>query len=307
MTVAKIAYDSLDKGTKDRMNEFLIKHPHYGTYLTKNKPDGVDLKEWVFLRAATWPDWVRPPKAPSERNPDVVKYHRPNDHFTNLPVFPKDVTPDFAARIRRQLRPHDVVCALKQRVEELRLETVPPADKAVALCWMLHLIGDIHQPLHCAALFSPELFPHGDMGGNSVAVRIDGEKKRLHTYWDELLGVADDEIPDTPRYAEEAYRLVIRNADALVKAYPAGSLGDLKSKDFRAWAAESLALAEEVGYWGGEIAKIAVVAPRYPGELPEDARPVPDGYSKKAADVARRQAALAGQRLNDFLRLAFKE
>ena len=31
---------------------------------------------------------------------------------------------------------------------------------AIALCWLLHLYGDLHQPLHCVARFSPE-FPDG--------------------------------------------------------------------------------------------------------------------------------------------------
>ena len=40
-----------------------------------------------------------------------------------------------------------------------------PDVKAMAYCWLFHLVGDIHQPLHCTALFSAEHFPKGDRGG----------------------------------------------------------------------------------------------------------------------------------------------
>src|SRR4051794_37148479 len=61
-------------------------------------------------------------------------------------------------------------------------------DKAVALCWILHLIGDVHQPLHCATLYSPQ-FERGDLGGNSFGVKINGKEYRLHTFWDNALDV----------------------------------------------------------------------------------------------------------------------
>ena len=47
----------------------------------------------------------------------------------------------------------------------------PPSDDAQAaiwLCWLLHDVGDLHQPLHSTAMFAEKLFPQGDKGGNSV-------------------------------------------------------------------------------------------------------------------------------------------
>ena len=44
-------------------------------------------------------------------------------------------------------------------------------EKAIYLTWLMHLVGDIHQPLHCAAVFS-EQFPNGDKGGNDAFIRI---------------------------------------------------------------------------------------------------------------------------------------
>ena len=49
---------------------------------------------------------------------------------------------------------------------ELKSTTEDVTNRAIALCWYLHLMGDVHQPLHCATWFSPE-FPgkNGDSGG----------------------------------------------------------------------------------------------------------------------------------------------
>ena len=44
-------------------------------------------------------------------------------------------------------------------------------EKAIYLTWLMHLVGDIHQPLHCTAVFR-EQFPNGDKGGNDAFVRI---------------------------------------------------------------------------------------------------------------------------------------
>src|SRR5204863_131960 len=132
-------------------------HPHYTSYLTKNKPAGPLVEEWVFLRAATWPDSVRPPQDwkpdPSGKADPVVRFHRPGDHFANFPIFAKDATPAFMVKVQEKSDPHDIVCALKQRKADLDLKTASNEDRAVALCWIMHLVGDSHQPLHCATLY----------------------------------------------------------------------------------------------------------------------------------------------------------
>src|SRR5262249_54722897 len=43
--------------------------------------------------------------------------------------------------------------------------------KAIALAWLFHLVGDIHQPLHTVQLFTVD-YPHGDRGGNEICVRV---------------------------------------------------------------------------------------------------------------------------------------
>jgi hypothetical protein len=61
--------------------------------------------------------------------------------------------------------------------------------RAIALCWVLHLAGDLHQPLHCTSLVSSRFPPPGgDQGGNRLAVRLQKHPEPLHAYWDRLLG-----------------------------------------------------------------------------------------------------------------------
>jgi hypothetical protein len=307
MTVAKIAFDGLSAKEREEAFDLLKHHPHYQAYLLKNKPPGVAEEEWVFLRAATWPDWVRGPLPPERPDPSIIRYHRPGDHFANVPVFAPDVTLVFAEKVRKRASPHDVVCGLKQRQAELRLKTASMEDKAIALCWILHLVGDIHQPLHCATLYSECLFPDGDAGGNAVGIRIGGQKVRLHTYWDGLLGAASNElgeIRDDSDYAEEAYKLVSLRSAKVINDFARPSLNELKQHEqFADWGAESLSLAREVAYADGAIARIAVkVPPGFDAEVPEDAMEAPEGYAAKASRVADRRAALAGYRLVDTLR-----
>src|SRR5206468_2522083 len=63
-----------------------------------------------------------------------------------------------------------------------------PNDRAMLLAWLFHDVGDIHQPLHSAALFSTRLFREGDRGGNSIKTKQSGN---LHALWDNFPGRTD--------------------------------------------------------------------------------------------------------------------
>jgi hypothetical protein len=66
-------------------------------------------------------------------------------------------------------------------------KTKPAAERAIHLAWLMHLVGDLHQPLHSSAMFSART-PKGDQGGNLVAVRRGNSVLKLHSYWDDVLG-----------------------------------------------------------------------------------------------------------------------
>lgn len=58
------------------------------------------------------------------------------------------------------------------------------AERALFSRYLLHVVGDIHQPLHAIALFN-ETYKSGDRGGNSLnVIRTNGEETNLHSFWD---------------------------------------------------------------------------------------------------------------------------
>ena len=46
-------------------------------------------------------------------------------------------------------------------------ESIEPEKRTIALAWLFHLVGDVHQPLHTLQLVTRE-YPHGDRGGNEI-------------------------------------------------------------------------------------------------------------------------------------------
>src|ERR1700733_8864378 len=74
---------------------------------------------------------------------------------------------------------------------ELAAADTDAGERAIALCWVEHLVGDIHQPLHAGEAFT-EKHPTGDLGGNALAVNTPSGVYNLHSVWDELLGTNND-------------------------------------------------------------------------------------------------------------------
>ena len=67
-------------------------------------------------------------------------------------------------------------------------ESIEPEKRAIALTWLFHLVGDVHQPLHAIQLFTRE-YSNGDRGGNELCVRVAADRAAidLHRLWDGLI------------------------------------------------------------------------------------------------------------------------
>jgi len=61
------------------------------------------------------------------------------------------------------------------------------ALKSYDLVWLLHLVGDVHQPLHTTSRFT-HWQPDGDAGGNRVALCQRPCRNELHAFWDDVPG-----------------------------------------------------------------------------------------------------------------------
>ena len=105
----------------------------------------IDRNKALFMLAAAFPD--------DARIGQFKKFDRPSWHYVNFRYTPNQPLTDVMATAPFNGKPLD---ALEANLRMYRDSKADVADRAVALSWILHLTGDITQPLHVTALF---LFP----------------------------------------------------------------------------------------------------------------------------------------------------
>lgn len=93
--------------------------------------------------------------------------HTGNWHYINIEGSKKILAKNFEGK------GFDV---LNEQIEILKSPKSKREDKALAIKWITHLVGDLHQPLH-AGLAS-------DRGGNTVTLNWFGKNSNLHELWD---------------------------------------------------------------------------------------------------------------------------
>jgi len=151
----------------------------------------------------------------------------------------------------------------------------PPRERDEALKWVVHLIADIHQPLHAA--------DNADHGGNRVRVALEG----VHTRGRENLhGAWDNDLVQLALHARN-HQQPPRDIEALAaEARNLGREAGQGSPD--SWARESNNLARNVAY-------------RYPGfacnSVPAGIVVLDATYLEAAELVVRERLLLAGARL----------
>ncbi len=306
MAVAKLAYDRLDDGLKKKLFTLLQSHPHYERYLAAGRPDKISEVEWALVRSSVWPDWVRPRGDKDPRGAEVTRYHRPEDHYVNVPfIDPKDEAV-FTGKTLIDPDVTNILDALKQRCNEVRTKTTADIDKAVAICWIFHLVGDIHQPLHNVSYFADtKHYRRGDLGGNLFGVRADGQRVKLHAYWDNLLGDDPNYADDSGNHQAKMFREALKIADSLRGLQLADAeQTKLKSNTtFKSWSQESFELAKSVGYRTRDGKVLAGAPVPFKGPIPDEAPEVGDDYIKTARANAELRIVLAGHRLAERMKL----
>jgi hypothetical protein len=251
---------------------------------------------WIFMMAATWPDVIKDRNNPqhAEFDPDdpaapAHAFHKgihDIEHFVDMP-FEQDGTPG------KPPGPRTILTFLPKNLTTLK-ESSDSRARAVALSWIIHLVGDLHQPLHCASRFNAD-FPDGDQGGNLFVIEPSDSVRqiKLHAFWDAALGTSNS--VSTISHDAKA----IMDDDTL----QAGSLDELSAhKLLEDWAKESFKLAVDIAYEDGTIPGL----PQH--KLDEDPNaPIPSLSPKsrmRAMDVSDRRAALAAFRLAEEIKKA---
>jgi hypothetical protein len=270
--VARLAWLELTPETRAKVSRILRSHPHYEEYLTAERPVGVSTDEWAFLRAAYWPDWIR------SNHSD--EFSKPAWHYV-----PAAFTPARAKITPPEIHNEGptVITQIPLCAEGIR--TAGDVEKAIDLCWLIHLIGDIHQPLHNCSLYD-EVFPQGDRGGNQSLVRFkEGEPVRLHPTWDNLFG-EQTSLPAVDATIVELRELETKEAHALREELS----GHLTPSE---WSKEGFALARKYAYLDGDLSPANVDLNPDPAVVPS----LSDTYLAGAQAAARISAIKGGHRL----------
>ena len=241
--VARIAWALMTPAARDRASALL-------------DAQGMD----AFVAAATWADEVRPDRPATY-----------NWHFVNIHV--SETTYDAVRHCASTERGDCVIAAIARLRAELVDASRIPALKAESLKFLIHFVGDMHQPLHT--------IDNKDRGGNDVKVEAlrgeDGRATTLHGAWDTGLINLSDETE-----AARAQRLLVDLASRPVAV-------DL---DVVKWAEGNHDVATKVVY-------------RYPGFTPAGppatAVTLDAAYRAAAAQVIDRQLQLGGARLAALL------
>lgn len=286
--VASIAYSTLTQSERYQIDEILKYHPFYSQWrneyqkakkeLHKYHPS-ITAKEYAFIKAAGWPDDVRSRRWKST-------YHHGNWHYVNFPCSPPDTL-----KTSDPIGSGQLMSKIEEALQSLKDDTSTEQreDRAIMLAWLIHLIGDLHQPLHTVALKNHD-YPDGDHGGNFFFIleTEDSYAINLHSFWDQRLGTQKSVAGGATLGATARNKLPL--SSTLVKG------------TYEAWARESAQIGLESGYQyrdaGGTMQALEG------GVSDDEAVLLPDGYADTVEKIALKRVALAGYRLGTVIKAA---
>lgn len=287
-----IAFRRLSPVQRERVVELLKHHPRWQADFAEKMPE--DLRhapaetqaEWTFQQAAVWPDLAR-----DLRGEDQKTYHHSPWHYVNLPQF---LTPADRDALHGQLRINISAHVPRHPEQEMNVvqtigvarrivgdRSASAADRALFASWLIHAVGDVHQPLHTTALFSRRLFPEGCRGGNLVKTV---QRKNLHSLWDSLPGEGA-----SYRTVHNRVLLLLQEADLQHVGAQAAQATDVAT-----WVRESREFAETAVY-ADEVLTVLRAAEAQGGQPP--VIELSEEYLKTAGAIAERRIVEAGYRL----------
>ncbi len=304
MTVAAIAWEKMDAATKRRAIALVKLNPDYSLWMSR--PGISSLPEAArdriaFMEAATWPDDLKQRVCSGAPTCIIDEGYTPADpdadqnigyrdrrlrrywHFKNLP-FSTDGTP---TRPFFRVNAETQIGALSQTLGDTALSQ---DARSFNLVWLLHLVGDVHQPLHATARFTAD-DENGDSGGNGVIVCkphparcvTRGRPDSLHGLWDDAIGTGSSATAAARK--ADGYLAQLRDRTSFLSRIVGNANLNAPVAD---WMTESLAIAKLHAY----------AAPVGAGRGPH----FPDTtYRNNAGSIAEQRIVIAGLRLANLL------
>lgn len=287
MQIAAVAYDRLSPDIRAKADALIRLNPEYDRWVA-GVPASLKA-HYAFVKAATWADDIKglvegyTNNGDKATNPGAGRNVGYYDHYSHSYWHFKDIGFSTDGTPVDDADPVNLLTQIESLTQGLSSSSgLPDGVRSYDLVWLLHLVGDAHQPLHATARFS-QAHKHGDQGGNlDDVITATGTKMALHAYWDGLFGgystpygaIFDGLInPDTK----------LPEPDAVLAA----------EADPAKWLDESQKLAIEFAY----------AEPVKSGSLPYM---LDRTYETNAMATARKQAALAAARLANLITTALK-
>jgi hypothetical protein len=284
MTTGAIAFDDLnihDPATIAEIEKILVAHPHYNKFVAHaddQENDSANKTRVMFEWLARWPDDIR-----------GTEYDSPDWHYELRVVYGRTWMWPF--------RNGNATIGFDESFRILSDKNAPAKDRAIAIGWLMHITGDMQQPLHAGHQMT-DVFWATDEAGQLSYVRktADGPAIPMHNYWDQILdGFSADSTRsrDTTTYAwtQQLQTLWPRGA-ATARQY-----GGSPQEQFAMWIDESMHLARLVAYTGTYLQATA----------DQDSAPLVTSLELRTAqELSKRRVATGGYRIAEVLRLALK-
>ncbi len=276
MATGEVAYDLLaprDPQAVAAIAALEHSHPDWARFEARlGDLKGPARDRLLFALMARWPDDAR--GGPLDHPAWHLDLRLIPDPDSPSPVLARAPTGAADALVAGEAR-----TAFDLALATVRDASAPAPERAIALCWIFHLVGDIHQPLHAGQLVSAA-YPLSDSAGGAEKVRLapGAPAVGLHAFWDAILDLDKD---DAAAADEIAGRLERSEPSA---PPPTGAAEEA----FRSWAQESYQAAATEAYPGRHAV----------GASKADQAPVLDpAYVARAKAVGEARMALAGGRL----------
>ena len=295
--IADIVWLEMTPAQRSTAYQWLLAHPDYENGFRRFMPADLPTHEqprWVFRQAAAWPDLAR-----DYRDTDPKRYRRFNHstwHYVNFPLWlDADSQQQYADQLtaNRSLNPDDGPAihwnapqAVAYNLARLGDDSTPTAERAVALSWLLHVVADLHQPMHTVAIFGlPNMETTGDRGGNSICVTGQGQANNMHWLWDSALFNGENIA-------------VLERWSLRVVANEYNNLSDPVSLSIADWIEEGISTASNTVYPESVRQQIRNRIDGGDCDNPTTGRiAIDDDYMRTARQIAQKRVMLAARRL----------